>query len=102
MLRDIIFRQAEPKDGPNAIAVEISGRVLTPKGAGLRNAIVTLVGADGVARTATTATFGYYRFEGLKQGESYIISVSSRRFRFPEQRITPSDNLSGLDFTGQE
>ncbi|MEQ1645592.1 MAG: carboxypeptidase regulatory-like domain-containing protein, partial [Pyrinomonadaceae bacterium] len=88
--------------GPNAVSVEISGRVLTPNGSGLRNATVNLTDANGVTRTATTATFGYYRFDGLTQGESYTLTVSSRRFRFTQQRVTPSDNLTGIDFTGQE
>ena len=88
--------------GPNAVVVEIAGRVLAPNGSGLRNATVILTDPNGVTRTATTATFGYYRFEGLAQGKSYSVKVSSRRFRFTEQRITPSDNLSGVDFTGQD
>ncbi len=88
--------------GPNAVSVEISGRVLTPNGSGLRNATVNLTDANGVTRTARTATFGYYRFDGLSQGASYTLTVSSRRFRFVQQRVTPSDNLTGIDFTGQE
>jgi hypothetical protein len=67
--------------GPNALGVEISGRVMTPTGQGLRNATVTLTDANGQSRTATTGTFGFYRFEATS-GEEYVIAVFSRRYRF--------------------
>ena len=88
--------------GPNAQGVSISGRVITAEGAGLRNATVTIAGARGEERTVTTGTFGYYRIEGVAAGQTYTVTVASRRFRFTPQRVTPSDNLADLDFTAQE
>jgi hypothetical protein len=46
-------------------ALEISGRVLTPDGRGLRNVVVTLTGSNGVERTVTISSFGYYHFDSL-------------------------------------
>ena len=71
--------------GPNAAGVDVSGRVLTPGGQGLRNAQVTITNAAGVTRTVTTTSFGYYRFEGIATGDTYLIGVSSNRYRFAPQ-----------------
>ncbi|MBK9527133.1 MAG: carboxypeptidase regulatory-like domain-containing protein [Acidobacteria bacterium] len=88
--------------GPNALSVEISGRVLIPGGAGLRNATVTLTDASGSTRSVTTGTFGYYRIDGIAPGQSYTLAVTSRRYRFTQTRITPSESLSGVDLIAQE
>ncbi|MEQ1642262.1 MAG: Ig-like domain repeat protein [Pyrinomonadaceae bacterium] len=88
--------------GPNALSVEISGRVLIPGGAGLRNATVTLTDASGVTRSAITGTFGYYRIDGIAPGQSYTLAVTSRRYRFAQTRITPADSLSNVDLIAQE
>ena len=39
--------------------------VLTADGRGLRNATVTIIDAEGNRRTATTGSFGNYRFEDV-------------------------------------
>ena len=88
--------------GPNALSVEISGRVLIPGGAGLRNATVTLTDASGSTRSVTTGTFGYYRIDGIAPGQSYTLAVTSRRYRFTQTRITASESLSGVDLIAQE
>ena len=88
--------------GPNALSVEISGRVLIPGGAGLRNATVTLTDASGVSRSATTGTFGYYRIDGIAPGQSYTIAVTSRHYLFAPRQITPSESLTGLDLIAPE
>ena len=59
--------------------ITVSGRVLTPDGRGLRNAVVSLIDSQGVRRTATTSSFGLYSFGGVRAGEIYTITVSSKR-----------------------
>ncbi|MFZ1699208.1 MAG: Ig-like domain repeat protein [Pyrinomonadaceae bacterium] len=88
--------------GPNSLGVEVSGRVLTPDGRGLRNAEVLLTDANGNVRTATTSSFGYYRFDGVAVGATYTLGVNSRRYRFGTRTISPNANLSGVDFGGLE
>ncbi|MBP7476088.1 MAG: carboxypeptidase regulatory-like domain-containing protein, partial [Pyrinomonadaceae bacterium] len=88
--------------GPNALSVEISGRVLIPGGAGLRNATVTLTDASGVSRSATTGTFGYYRIDGIAPGQSYTLAVASRRYQFAARQITPNESLTGMDLIAPE
>jgi len=81
----------------------VSGKVLTPNGVtGLRNAVVILTDYRGVKRTATTGSLGIYTFEGVRSGETYIVSVSSKRYRFTPQLVTITANLTGLDLIGLE
>ena len=85
-----------------AAGVEISGRVTTPDGRGLRNATVSMVDSQGVVRTATTSSFGYYSFDGIEAGSSIVMSVESRRYRFAPRIIQVIDTLTDVDFQGQE
>jgi glucose/arabinose dehydrogenase len=82
--------------------VSISGRVSTPSGQGLRNATVNLTDALGVRRTATTSSFGIYQFDNVATGQTYTMSVSSKRFRFAPRIENISNQVSNLDFVGLE
>ncbi|MEQ1645407.1 MAG: Ig-like domain-containing protein, partial [Pyrinomonadaceae bacterium] len=80
----------------------LSGTVTTPNGLGLRNATVTLTDSQGVRRPATTSSFGIYSFENIVTGQSYTISVSSRRYRFAPLIMMINGNLNNVDFVGLE
>ena len=86
---------------PTAASVSVSGRVLTNNGRGLMNATVTLTNANGITRTARTSTFGYFRFDDVEAGQTYIFSVSSKRYTFASQVVTVTDDLTELNFTAQ-
>jgi hypothetical protein len=89
---------------PAAAVVSVGGRILTPGGAGIGNAIVTISGGNLQApRTTQTGPLGWYNFEGLQGGSAYTVTVVSRRNSFaqPSQVVTPSGNVSNLDFTAQ-
>ncbi len=77
---------------------ELSGRVTTADGRGIRNVIVTVTNSIGTQRTATTGSFGSYRFEGLVPEQAYSIAVKSRRFRFTSRTINLSESLADVDF----
>lgn len=82
--------------------VNIGGRVFTPSGLALRNAIVILTDSQNVRRTATTSSFGIYSFDNVRVGEQYILSVSSKRFRFTPKIELFTASVSNLDFVGLE
>ena len=88
--------------GPNVAGVDVSGRVMTPDGRGLRNAVVTITGPDGGSRNVTTGAFGNYTFDAVAPGKSYRISVSSRQFRFATRTVHATDSLTDVDFVGLE
>ncbi len=80
----------------------ISGRVATPTGIGLRNAVVVMTDPNGVARIATTSSFGIFTFNDVTAGVTYIFSVRSKRYRFSPQTLPVNGNLANVDFTGLE
>ena len=91
--------------GSSAAEVEISGRVLTADeeaGIGIRNARVTMIGPGGTRRTATTSSFGSYRFENVTRGFTYTLIVGSKRYRFAPQSIVADDSSTGVDFVAME
>ncbi len=85
-----------------APAVSISGRVMTPLGVGLRNAMVTLYDETGNRRSALTSSLGYYSFADIKAGETVTIAASSRRYRFQPITRTINESLSDVDLVGIE
>ena len=86
---------------PTAASVSVSGRVSVGKGAGLSNAFVTLTGSDGVTRTAKTTSFGYYSFDDVEVGQSYTMTVMSRRYYFTPQIVTVNEEMGNLNFFAQ-
>lgn len=87
---------------PSAAGVSISGRVLTPgANAGLRGATVLLTPTHGPSRTTLSTSFGYYRFDDLTVGETYVISVASKRFSFSPRVLSVVDNVTELDLIAE-
>lgn len=88
--------------GPTAANASLSGRVTTADGRGIRNAIVKIAGSNlAQPLVAQTGSFGWYSFDSLQSGETYIITVNAKRFTFqaPSRVISLSDNISDVDFT---
>ncbi len=90
---------------PTAAQASISGRVTTADGTSIRNAEMVLTG-NSVATPlrVSTSSFGYFTFEGLQVGETYVLTVNSRRFTFtqPSRVISLTDNATGMDFTADQ
>jgi hypothetical protein len=87
---------------PTAAQVSVSGRVATSSGNGIVNAAITITGQDGIPRTTRTSPFGYYRFDNIPSGQSYLVNVSAKRYRFSPRFITVGDDLTEVDFTPNE
>ena len=80
----------------------VSGRILTPDGRSLRNAVVVLTDSLGIRRTATTSSFGSFTFDTVATGETYVIGVSSKRYRFTSRNLIVTGSLTDVDFVGLE
>lgn len=83
---------------PTAATVSVSGRVLTPAGRSLMNATVLLTDGSGNTRATQTSAFGYYRFDEVEAGQSYILSVRSKRYQFNPQVLSVSEDTEQLNF----
>lgn len=86
---------------PTAAAVRISGRVLSPSGRGVQQAIVQLTDQNGSTITARTNSFGYYRFEEVEVGQTLIFNVFSKRYQFATRIVNFDEETTILDFTGR-
>ena len=86
--------------GTTAAGVTIAGRALTLKGRGIGNVIITLTDSSGNVRIARTSAFGYYRFNDVAAGNTYIISVANKRFTFsqPSQVLSVNADTNAIDF----
>lgn len=84
---------------PTAASVSVSGRVTDAAGRALARTAVTMTGMSGTVRTALTNAFGYYSFDGVQAGETYVFSVSSKGYRFDSRAVNVGEELTSLDFT---
>lgn len=89
---------------PTAAGVTLAGRVLSANGRPIGKASIILSDASGMIRRAITNSFGYYKFEDVGAGETYIVTVRSKRYTFvnPTQVINVFDNVADVDFTAIE
>ena len=79
----------------------IIGQVLTSYGAGIRNVMVTVYGGRLTQpKVVFTSSFGYYRIDGLPAGESYVISVTAKRYLFdqPAMIVNLDQTIGDVDF----
>lgn len=85
---------------PTAANVSIGGRVTTAAGNGIGKTTVTLTDQSGNVRVVVTNAFGYYRFENVEAGQSYVIAAQNKRFQFvnPTQIISVRSDVTDADF----
>lgn len=85
---------------PTAANAAINGAVYA-NGRGLARVTVTLTGGNlTTPRFTQTNSFGYYRFADLPVGATYVVSVSSKRYYFPNPNIIIDlqDNVADANF----
>ena len=88
----------EVQAGATAAAVSVGGKVTTSSGRGVFRAMITLTDSRGDTQTAFTNPFGYYRLTAAG-GETYILTVSHKRFNFAPRVVNAKDDLTDVDFT---
>ena len=86
---------------PTAASVTIGGRISAGGRRGVSGAVVSLTDQNGNTRTVVTNLFGYYQFEEVAAGETYIFNVSSKQYQFAPQVVSINEDMSDLDFTAQ-
>jgi hypothetical protein len=88
---------------PTSASVSVGGQVIAPSGSGLAKATVTMFDASGNVRTAITNPFGFYRFEDVSAGETYIFEISSKVYAFPNpiRTIFVTEDIDSLNFSAE-
>ncbi len=89
---------------PTAANVEIGGRVISPNGIGIGRVTITITDQTGAVRFATTNNFGYYRFNNITAGATYVLSAKSKQYQFANnpQVIFVDDARKDLDIVAIE
>jgi hypothetical protein len=87
--------------GSAASGVGVSGRVATKKGRAIGNVVVTMTDGNGGVRTATTNASGYYQFTEIPAGETYVLSVRTKRYRFTPNSLVLAvvEDMTDVFFT---
>jgi hypothetical protein len=75
--------------------------VITSSGRAVSKARVALTNQNGERRTVLTNSFGYYRFDDIQVGQTAVLEVFSKRFRFAPQVISANENLAQLDIISE-
>lgn len=86
--------------GPTASTVSLSGRVMTATGRGIRNVRMILTDDRGNSRTAISIAFGYYRFDDVAVGATYILTANGKRVAFsePTRVLTVTEEMTEINF----
>jgi hypothetical protein len=87
---------------PTAAGVTVSGRVTDAQGNAIRRARISMTDRQGNTRTALTNPFGYYSFESVTVGETYVFEVFAKGYQFTPRAVTVVDELTELDFIAQQ
>ena len=86
---------------PTAATAAIGGRVTIAKGRGIFRSSVSITDSNGETRTSVTNSFGYYRFDDVRVGETYIIQANNIGYRFTPRVVTITEDTEKLDFTAE-
>ena len=87
-----------------AAGATINGRITDANGRGLKHVVVMMTGG-GLEDTiyATTSAFGYYRFEDVPAGNTYVLTAFSKTYSFDQPSIVLNvgGDFDGANFIGQ-
>ena len=85
---------------PTAATVSVSGRVTTITGTSISSAQVSLMDSQGNTRTTVSNSLGYYLFDDVEAGSSYIITVTAKRFSFNQasQVLNVNEETAEVNF----
>jgi hypothetical protein len=87
---------------PTAASVAVGGRV-TAGGRGVSGAQIAMTDQAGATRYAMTNQFGYYRFDRVSAGATYVLTAHGKNYVFEPrtQVLLVNEELTNVDFTAQ-
>ncbi len=78
----------------------VSGRVMSGK-RGVNRARVYMTDKNGITRTALTNPFGYFHFDRVEAGETYIFNVISKSYTFLTQVVNANQQIDDMTFIAE-
>ena len=76
---------------------DLAGRLLTPTGGPVAAAEITVTDTAGDVRLTRSDHFGRFQIDGLKVGETYTVSVTSKRFTFDPLTVSIIERVTTLE-----
>jgi CSLREA domain-containing protein len=77
----------------------ISGKILDTNGQDIGRVLVKISNSGGLVQTATTNSFGNFKFSDLPTGQMYTIEVMAKQYTFTPQNINLTGDITGLNIT---
>lgn len=82
-----------------AANASVSGKVTNNSGRAIYRANVELINQKGERRSVLTNSFGFYQFDDVQAGQTYVLRVrSSRNNQSVQQIVTVNDSIADLNF----
>lgn len=93
----------QPALQPTPAGVVLNGRVVTFADRGIGKAVVTLIDAEGNSQNSLTGSFGYFSFSDLRAGETYVVTIRSKRYQFNPSSftVTLNEDLDGFEIRAE-
>ncbi|HMS40233.1 MAG TPA: carboxypeptidase-like regulatory domain-containing protein, partial [Pyrinomonadaceae bacterium] len=87
---------------PSAAEVSVSGQIIAPNGTVISRATIILTDDGGQTRSVNSNAFGYFKFENVEVGRTYIISVRHKQYVFTQRVLTVNDEISELILSAEQ
>lgn len=87
---------------PTAAGVTLGGQVFSSSGRDLGRVTVTLTDTDSNVRTTLSNPFGFYSFEDVTVGRSYIIHAQAKGYTFTPRLVTINDQITNLNIIADQ
>ncbi|MDH3494506.1 MAG: carboxypeptidase-like regulatory domain-containing protein [Acidobacteriota bacterium] len=84
-----------------AAKVSVGGKVERSAGSGIRNAVVMVTDPSGQIGSTGTNQFGYFNFEGIEAGGTYVFAVHAKGYSFSQRALNITDDKKGLVLTAK-
>lgn len=88
-------------DNPND-SDSISGQLLSAAGKNIAGVQVLLTASNGETRVVYSNESGFYNFDKVTVGETYVISVISNRYNFTTQSISAAKGTTQINLTAEQ
>ncbi len=86
---------------PTAANTSVGGIVLSAEGMAISRARLTLTDPSGLTRTAISNSFGFFRFDDVAVGETYIITVRAKEYTFTPRVLNVTDEVTNLNLVAE-
>jgi len=88
---------------PTAATVTVGGRVTTANGRGIPYVRLAMTGSNGETQIVLSNALGYYNFNDVPAGETYIFNASHKRYSFTQSTQVHSivEETKNVNFVGQ-